>query len=234
MATRRKKSRHCSQYNRSNRKGQKQVISSKMKKRKKPDFDFFLFLFLAGLITIGFYFFQNKKGKTPAGPDLDQPSKAFTIDEKIEQKKASLKLQQDIQSQDTYSESFKKPVENIDPLEPNVPSLDMGVSFPDDPSVKSVFQDLDEKPFENDIYKDPEEIIRRQIAHKDWLRTHMEKRNEQEQKEFIANFVKTAREQGYNVHFTEDMEVILEPISDLADEQPKKDDDFEEVKIQWE
>ncbi len=233
MATRRRKSRHRSQYNHSRRKEKKQIVS-KTKKRKKNDFDFFSFLFLVGIITAGVYFFQNKKVPSPFTPVLDQPGKALTIDEKIEQKKASLKLLQDIQSHDTISEKFKKPVESIDSIEPDVSSLDMGVRFSNDPSIKSVFQDLDEKPFENDIYKDPEEIIRRQIAHKDWLKEHLEKRNEQEKNEFIADFVRTAREQGYNVHFTGDMQVILEPIEPVEPEKQKKEDDFEEVKIQWE
>ena len=97
MATRRKKSRHRSRYNHSNRKEKKQIVS-KPKKRKKNDFDFFPVLFLVGIIIAGVYFFQNKEAPSPFTPALDQPGKDFTIDEKIEQKKASLKLLQDIQS----------------------------------------------------------------------------------------------------------------------------------------
>ena len=97
--------------------------------------------------------------------------------------------------------------------------------------MKSVFKELDEKPFENDIYEDPEDVIRRQIAHRDWLEKHLKEKNEEERREFIRRFVQIAREQGYRVHFTEDFKVILEPID--PEEEKKKAEEFDEVKINW-
>ena len=237
MANRDKKTRrrrqHSSRYNRLEREQKKPAVSKKTTKNKKSSFfDFFPFLLLVGAIALGFYFFNGKsKQEWPATSSLNQSGTLLTIEERIKRKEASLKLQKDIQKQEVLSEKFEKPVEHIDPLEPDVSSLDMGVRFSDDSSVQSVLKDLDEKPFENDMYKEPENIIRRQIAHKDWLRKHLERRNEEEKKKFIADFVKTAREQGYNVYFTKDMKVILEPID--PEEQKTDDLDFEEVQINW-
>ncbi len=233
MANRDKKTRrrrqHSSRYNRLEREQTKPAVSTKNK--KSSFFDFFPVLLLVGVVALGFYFFNGPSKQEWPASSLDQSGTLLTIEERIKRKEASLKLQKDIQKQDVLSEKFKKPVEHIDPLEPDVSSLDMGVRFSDDPSAQSVLKDLDEKPFENDMYKEPENIIRRQIAHKDWLRKHLERRNEEEKKKFIADFVKTAREQGYNVYFTKDMKAILEPID--PEEQKTDDPDFEEVQINW-
>ena len=81
----------------------------------------------------------------------------------------------------------------------------MGIHFPGNPVIKEVFDKLNEKPFENDKYEDPEDVVRRQIAHQEWLDKHLEERNAKEKRDFIRKFVKTANEQGYNVYFTKDM-----------------------------
>ena len=59
----------------------------------------------------------------------------------------------------------------------------------------------------------------------------MKERNQKEKREFIKRFVRTAREQGYNVYFTKDMKAILEPID--PEEEKKKQGEFDEVKIRW-
>ena len=205
----------------------KPAVSSKERKKQKNDFIFLPFLFFTGVVIFGLYFFYGKKKASPE--PVNQMDTEFTVDERIKRKQAGIKLQQDIQSQKVLAEKFKEPVGKIDPLEPELSPLDMGVSVPDNASMKSVFKELDEKPFENDLHQDPEDVIRRQIVHRDWMEEYLEKRNEQEKKEFIRQFIQTAQEQGYNVYFTEDMQVILEPI----DPEEQKEEDFDEVQINW-
>ena len=219
---------------RRSRNGRSSVMRRAGGKKKKSDFGFFPFLCLAGIIVITIYVIFDKKEKTSSSPYLNKTPTALTVDERIKQKKADIQLQQDIQSQQVLSDKFKVPVEKVDPIEPlesEMSPLDMGVSFSDNATIESVFKELDEKPFENDVHQDPENVIRRQIAHRDWLEKHLKERNEEEKRDFIRRFIQTAREQGYNVYFTEDLRVILEPID--PEEEKKKKGDFEEVKINW-
>lgn len=223
-----RKNRHHSRFHE-----RRSPFVKKVRKKKKSDFGFFLFLCLIGVSVVGIYFFYNEKNRVLPSHSFNQLDKVFTVNERIEKKKMDIQLQQDIKSQEVLSEKFKEPVREVDPLESlesEMSSLDMGVDFSDNASIKSVFKELDEKPFENDVYEDPENIVRRQIAHQDWLEKHLKERNEQEKKDFIRQFVQTAREQGYNVYFTEDLRVILEPI---PEEERNKAGDFEEVKINW-
>ena len=131
-------------------------------------------------------------------------SQNLTIEERIKKKNSKLKLEQDIHSQEIMSEKFQKPVEDVDPIEPELSPLDMGIRFSDSAPLKEVTKELSELPFENEGYEDPEDIIRRQLAHREWLEEHLKERNVREKKDFIRRFVKIAKEQGYNVHFTKD------------------------------
>ena len=233
MAVHRKKRRSGNRSRRS--RGRKPSVTVRVKKKKKSDFGFFSFLCLAGVAAAVVYFFYSEKERAPSSvPTVDQSHTALTVDERIKQKKAEIQLQQDIQSQQVVSDKFKAPVGKIDPLESlesEMSPLDMGVGFSDNATMESVFKELDEKPFENDIYEDPENVIRRQIAHRDWLEKHLKERNEEERREFIRKFVQIAHEQGYRVHFTEDLKVILEPID--PEEEKRKTEEFDEVKINW-
>ncbi len=233
MAVHRKKRRSGNRSRRSRRGKSSAVV--RVKRKKKNDFGFFSFLCVLGVVAVAFYFFYDEKERVPSSiPNVNQGHTPLTVDERIKQKAAHIQLQQDIQSQQVVSDKFKAPVEKIDPiesLESEMSPLDMGVGFSDNATMESVFKELDEKPFENDIYEDPENVIRRQIAHRDWLEKHLKERNEEERKEFIRKFVQIAREQGYHVHFTEDLKVILEPID--PEEEKKKAEEFEEVKINW-
>ena len=226
MASHRKRRKH-SHRSRSHRR--ESSVSRRMEKQKKTDFGFFTLLCLIILLGAGIYLFYGKKNSLSDPDFLDQTGTALTLEERLNKKKEGIKLQQAIQSQEAVSEKFKEPVQQIDQLKPEVSSLDMGVRFSDNNSIKSVFEELDEKPFENDIYVDPENKIRRQIAHRDWLEEHLKKRNEAERKEFIRNFIQRAHEQGYKVHFTKGMQVILEPI----EPEEEKEDDLEKIKINW-
>lgn len=209
----------------------KSAISHSRKRKTKFDFSF---LVLAGVIGVGMYFLYTKSDHKPHSErgKLDQESDTFTLDEKVKQKVRDLKLKKEIGSQENLSEKFKKkPVGKIDNLEPEVSDLDMGVSFPDNAPIKEVSKELSEKPFVNDVYEDPENVIRRQLAHSEWMEKHLQERNQKEKEEFIRRFVQSAREQGYNVYFTEDMKAILEPID--PEEEKKKKGEFDEVKINW-
>lgn len=202
-------------------------------RKRKTKFDF-SFLVLIGVIGAGFYLLYTKGDhqRQPEKDMLDQKSDILTLDEKVKQKIQDLKLKKEMKSQENLSEKLKKkPVGKIDNLEPEVSDLDMGVSFPDNAPIKEVSEDLEEKPFVNDVYEDPENVIRRQLAHSEWLDQHLQERNQKEREEFIKHFIQSAREQGYNVYFTEDMKAILEPID--PEEEKKKKGEFDEVKIRW-
>ncbi len=230
-------------YKRKKRRKHKRSSSSRPHKRrstaeremrieKKHDFPFFPYLFLtaAMLVVVAFYLLQDRKKPSSESGSLHQPVTNFTVEERIKKKNIGLKLEQEIHLQKMLSEKFKKPVEGIDPVEPELSPLDMGIRFSEDTPIKEVFKELAEHPFENDVYEDPEDVVRRQLAHHEWIEQHLEERNEQEKREFIKYFVKTARKQGYKVHFTKDMQVILEPI-DPEDEN--KEANFEKVQINW-
>lgn len=223
---RRKRNRRKSSHSRKNKK----IVSRKKETKQKNEalFPFFLLLFF---VFVGFYFFYYKKAGLSASDKVSQPETFFTLEERIKMKNSDIQMEQDIQLQDTLSEKLQKPVETIDELEPKVPTLDMEARFSDNASLEAVFEDLSEKPFKNDIYEDPEDIIRRQLAHQEWLEKHLEERNQREKEEFIRQFVKRAEEQGYRVHFGENMKVFLEPI-DPEDKKEKKAS-FEKVKINW-
>ena len=198
------------------------LASKKIEAKQKSDIGLFPVLLLLGFAFAGIYFFYDKKPNTPNNDELPiQPETAFTVNERIKMKNADIQMEQDIQLQRTLSEKLEKPVEKIDQLEPEVSALDMGVRFPDNASMKAVFEDLNEKPFKNDIYEDPEDIIRQQIAHQEWLEKYLKEKNEQEREEFIRRFVQIAEAQGYRVHFGEDMKVFLEPV-DPDEEKAKK------------
>ena len=199
-------------------------------RKKKPDW---ALVCMMGVVVAGFgWLYSQKNSSSPADTaDFEQKKSLFTLEERIQQKQKNLKLQRDLQSQEALEEKFKPPVGTIDPAEPDVSPLDMGLRFSNEKAIESVFQDLDVKPFENDLNADPEEEIRRQIAQREWFGEHSEKSSDQEQKEFIKRFVKIANEQGYDVNFTEDMQVILVPRE--PDKEELEEEEFEEVQIDW-
>ncbi|MDE0119600.1 MAG: hypothetical protein OXM55_06300 [Bdellovibrionales bacterium] len=186
-------------------------------------------LFVALSVIAFFYLSQDKKTPTSDSRLIEQPGKKLTVEERIKQKEMEIKLKQDVESQKAISEKFKEPVGEVELLEPGLSPLDMGVHFPDNSNIKEVFDKISEKPFENDKYEDPEDVVRRQIAHQEWLEEYLAERNASEKREFIQKFVQAAREQGYNVYFTKDMKAILEPI----DPDEIKKEQFDEVKINW-
>ncbi|MYE07327.1 MAG: hypothetical protein F4X95_01030 [Oligoflexia bacterium] len=186
-------------------------------------------LFVVTAVIAFFYLFQDKKVPISGSQLIEQPGKKLTMEERIKQKEMKLKLKQDMKSQRAISEKFKEPVGEVDLQEPGLSPLDMGVHFPDNSNIKEVFDKISEQPFENDKYEDPEDVVRRQIAHQEWLEEYLAERNANEKREFIRKFVQAAKEQGYNVYFTKDLKAILEPID--PDEQKKEQ--FDEVKINW-
>ena len=202
----------------------------KIENKQKSSTSFFPILLFLGFVFIGFYLFYDEKSDSP-NKELTQSETVFTIKERIDMKNADIKMEQNIKLQRTLSEKLEKPVEEIDPLEPEVSALDMGVRFPNNASMERVFEDLNENPFENDKYEDPEEVIRRQMAHQEWLDKYLQERNEQERKEFVDWFVKKAEAQGYRVHFGEGTKVLLEPIK--FDEKKTKKSNFNKAKINW-
>ena len=198
--------------------------------KKNPDFFFYLFLLLlggAGLV----YYLNNSSKKQPQEEDLSQPASNLTLEQKIQQRTQELHLQKRVQEEEIKAEKFEKPPENIDPLEPESADLDRGIHFPENNAMKEVFEDLKKHPYKSDMDKDPEHIARRQAEHQQWLEEHLKQKNETEREEFIKKFVQLAREQGYQVHWTKDMKVLLRPIEpeESAEEEPP-----EEIKVIYE
>ena len=88
----------------------------------------FLFLTTAAIAFV--YLSQDKKKQSPDSNPIEQKEEKFTVEERIKQKEMSLKLKQDIDSQEAKAEKFKEPVGKIDPLEPETFSSGYGYSFP--------------------------------------------------------------------------------------------------------
>ncbi len=188
---------------------------------------FFLlcFLFVAGFFVHEFYDEKNTLNVRSLSEPVDEP---YTLEERISQRQAELKIKTDIRIQEKKLEQINaEPIGEIDPLGPTVPSLDMGAIFPENRKIQSIAKDLDEKPFVNDLYEDPEDIIGRQIENREWLEKYLKDKNDEQKRQFVEYFIAAAKEQGFKVHFTEDLKVILEPID--PDEKPK----FENMKINW-
>ena len=203
-------------------------IKAPIKKRTSSFFWFYL-LILCGVFY--WLYSQPKKESQKEQEDTDflqSVSTPMLLQENIENKKRELNLQKKIQQEEMKAEQFKKPVANIDPLEPEPHSLDRGVDFPEDTSMKAIFEDLKKNPYKNDMYEDPEHYARQQTEHQRWLEEHLKEKSEREQKAFIQKFVQIAKEQGYKVHFTEDMQVLLQPI-----EEEEKEEKPEEMKITY-
>ncbi len=162
--------------------------------------------------------------------DTNVSAPVSTIADRVQQKKATLDFQKARQKQEMISEKFKEPLGKISALTPESANLDRGVHFPEDDSMKAVFEDLKQQPYENDLYEDPEHLARKQMEHQKWIDEHLREKNEKEREEFIKKFVQIAQEQGYKVLWTKDMKVLLEPI------EPKepKEEEPEEIKIIYE
>ncbi len=201
--------------------------------QKKPNSLLFWFVALTVPFVLVFYLSKQEGGSSSDSELPAELDTALTIEERVKKKNKQLQLEQKIHSQDVVSEKFQKPVGDIDPMEPDISPLDMGIRFSEDASMREVSKKLAELPFENDMYEDPEDVVRRKLAQEEWLEQQLQKKNERERKEFIRRFVETAREQGYHVHFTKDMkEVILEPI-DEKNKEEEEEVEFEKVQIDW-
>ena len=190
-------------------------------------------LWLAALMALFVFYISRQEQKSVSDSELpDQMARELTIDESVKRKNERLQLEQAIHSQEVISEKFKKPVESINPLDPNISPLDMGIRFSNDASMREVSKNLEELPFENDMYEDPEDIVRRKMVQQEWLEQQLQQKDEREREEFIRRFVEIAQEQGYKVHFTNDMkEVILEPIEENKNKE--EEEEFEKVQINW-
>jgi len=207
------------------------ISKRKTKKSNKTNKDFFFF-FLLGVVVCSAYFIYHKKSNHSKNPNplKESPGTGFIDPKRITAKERELKLKQEVESQKAASEKFKPSVKNIESTEPEISSLDMGIHFSDNTPMESLVKNLEEKPLDNDVYKDPEQIILQQIDHQQWLEDHLQKRNEKEKREFIMKFIKIAKEQGYNVLFEGDdsSKIILEPIKEEEAEEEET-----EVNINW-
>ena len=199
-----------------------------MKKNKKPSF--LLWFILGG---VGLYLWYDQSTSQPK-QDVEEafqlPDDNLTLQERVQKKNMDIRLLKRIQQEEIKAEKFQAPLGPIDPLETESADLDRGLNLPEDPSMRAVFEDLKKQPYKNDMYEDPEHIARRQMEHQKWLEEHLRNKNQREREEFIKKFVQIAKEQGYKVHFTEDMKVLLRPIEPKEKEEEK----LEEIKVIYE
>ena len=176
---------------------------------------------IASFAFLGFYLAPKK--------DLSAPkTMPLNIIQKTEERVQYFKWPQKMKQQEGESYEAQKNSEFVD-SEPMVSPLDIGVHIPKNSLTEEIVKKLDEKPFENDLYEDPEDIVLQTIEHQEWLEEQLARRNTREQEEFIDRVVRNAREQGYNVYFTKDLRLILEPM----EKEERKPAEFDKVKINW-
>lgn len=175
------------------------------------------FLFKVALIfligAVGYLFLYNKK-IDKNNLVLEQNESLLTLQQRINQKRLEFKIQNDIKVQQAISEKFKPPVEdlNINKSEYDDSYLQEDIEFSTNEVINSIVKDINEKPFTNDIYEDPENKIRSQIFHHNLLEQYLQQHNHDKKKAFIKKFIKNANQQGYKVYFKKNMQVILKPI----------------------
>ena len=182
------------------------------------------FFMLVGFISAGFYYFLQPSpgGRMPASvgvDDSDWESRAWQRSQNIQmdQEKKIRKIMMDVANQ------LKQGMDDEEISKPDVPMVDVDPIAP--PSrVKSIVDGLTKPPFNPDI-ETPEDIVRRKVSHDQWLAKYLEDRNERERIRFIKHFIRSAREQGYDVEFQGGMKFILIPI----DKEPEEK--LEEAKV---
>ena len=202
-------------------------VPQKPAKKSNPLLFFFFLLILIG--GAFYYLYGQSKNQTKNNIDAKPPADTLTLQERIQKKNKALRLQKNIQQREMKAEQLKKPVEKVDLLEPEPATLDRGLHIPKNNSMKEVFEDLKQHPYKSDLYEDPEHTARRQMEHQEWLEEHLKEKNKKEREEFIKKFVQIAQEQGYKVHFTKDMQVLLQPI-----EKQEEEEQPEEIKVIYE
>ncbi len=196
--------------------------NSSVKSSKK----YFTILLFLSMSVGGIYFYKNlKPSKIKTSSDLDQEPTEL-VKESVNKRAMDLKVEKAIQVQDVLQERNNKPIKDVDMAQPDVPAVDLGVVFSNNPDMKNIVKEVEKHPFKNDMYEDPSNEIRRQIAHSDWLEQHLKEKNEKERKEFLEKFVKTVEEQGYTVEITGDMQAIIHPV-----EEEEKTEEFEDIEI---
>ena len=196
---------------------------SSVKSSKK----YFMVLLFLSVSVGGIYFYKNlKSSKIKTSSDLDQEPMEL-VKEGVNKRAMDLKVEKAIQVQDVLQERNNEPVKDVDMARPDIPAVDLGVAFSNNSDMKNIVKEVEKQPFKNDMYEDPSNEIRRQVAHSDWLEQHLKEKNEREKKEFLENFIKTVEEQGYTVEITEDMQAIIHP----AEEEKEDEEEFEDIEI---
>ena len=206
----------------------KSVALSNAHSNTKSNKKYPVVLLFLSLTLVGFYFYQDhlKSSKVKPSSDLDQEP-TESVKESVNKRVMDLKVEKAIQVQDVLQERNNEPVKDVDMARPDIPTVDLGVKFSNNPDMKNIVKEIEKHPFKNDLYEDPTNEIRRQIAHSDWLEQHLKEKNEREKREFLEEFIKKVEDQGYTVEITEDMQAIIHPV----EEEEKEEEEFEEIEI---
>lgn len=203
------------------------MMSNELKKNLNPST-----LIYGFMICVGLYFIleeedlnQVDSAKEESVSSLDSTA----IEKRIKERTLDIQMKKNIQTQKILSNALDAgPVDSVNTIKPDISSLDMELNFPEDQMVKALSKDLSTDHLDSDAYEDPESVIHRQMEYYEWVDKYLEEKNEKEKRKFIKHFIKTAKEQGYNVRFKEGSKVVLEPIKNT-----KKNKPLDKLKINW-
>ena len=194
------------------------------------------YIFLAVSLAFLAVFFILSNSPSPGGDKASpysQELNARSIEEDIQARQFNLSIKRQLLSEQALSDQFEEEApKEIDPLEaqPEVSDLDLGLSNPENTENEKLLGDLAEQHFVNDQYQDPENEVRSQLNRQEVLDERLRQRNQREKDQFVEDFVRTAEEQGYNVHHLEGTKVVLEP---KDNQEPSVESAFEDVEVNW-
>ncbi len=180
-------------------------------------------VFFAVFLLSGFYLWNkspdrihNNSTKTQKKPLNRQEAGTShnSRKDRLKERSQDLHLEQNIQYQNTYKEHLNQ---EVSPEEKqHTGSRQEETYFPEDHNRRAVVKDLTlHLPEEN--HEDPENTIRRQLAHQQQTFNDLKEKNKKEQTRVLENFVKQAKEQGYSVYFQKDGKVLLQPIEETEE-----------------
>ena len=95
----------------------------------------------------GIYFYKNlKPSKIKTSSDLDQEPTEL-VKESVNKRAMDLKVEKAIQVQDVLQERNNKPIKDVDMAQPDVPAVDLGVVFSNNPDMKNIVKEVEKHPF---------------------------------------------------------------------------------------
>ena len=137
------------------------------------------FFMLVGFIGAAFYYFlqPSTSSRMPASVEVD----ASDWESRAWQHSQNIQMNQEEKIREIMAEvinNLKSGVNDEDISKPEIPIIDVDPMAP--PSrAKSIVDKLTKPPFNPDI-ETPEDVVRRKVAHDEWLEKYLADRNERE------------------------------------------------------